>query len=231
MTPSNPNSKTNRLTGLRTSPQGVAPLHRRMRGASETTILLGLVAAGLLALPVALALQGPLPEAFEGAVEGPLGSHVDTRQNNVLPPALQSSLNIPSGGYPSPLFGAQAFTQKMLIFEEFGTQPLPAYDTPQSCSYPCPPDAQSCPDGAAIEDFLSDPMYPHCYAEANCEDANPLQAQIEQFLGRELHTPPCEGRPEGVDFSHQRWQEFGPQITFQTCLTGARTGLGMRDSL
>jgi len=145
-----------------------------MRGASETTILLGLAAAGLLAIPVALALQGPLPEAFEGAIEGPLGAHVDTLQNNVLPPALQSNLNIPSGGYPSPLFGAQPFTQKMLMFEEFGTQPLQAVATAKSCNFPSVPNAQCCPpDGAEIEAFLSDSLFPQATCEANCIDANP----------------------------------------------------------
>jgi FtsP/CotA-like multicopper oxidase with cupredoxin domain len=203
-----------------------------MRGASETTILLGLAAAGLLAIPLALALQEPLPEAFEGALEGPLGTHVDITQNNVLPPALQSNLNIPSGGYPSPLFGAQPFTQKMLMFEEFGSQPLQATATQKSCNFPSVPDAQCCPpDGAEIEGFLSDSLFPQATCEANCIDANPWQTKIEQFLGRHLETPPCDGRPEGVDFSHQRWSEFGPQVAFQSAMTGARTGLGMRDSL
>ncbi len=33
--------------------------------------------------------------------------------------------NIPTGMDGSPLFAAQPFTQKMLMFEEFGTKPVP----------------------------------------------------------------------------------------------------------
>src|SRR5512141_810072 len=37
----------------------------------------------------------------------------------------QAGFDIPTGASPSPLFGATPFSQKMLMFEEFGTQPLP----------------------------------------------------------------------------------------------------------
>ncbi|HZW25849.1 MAG TPA: hypothetical protein VFF26_10230, partial [Gallionella sp.] len=33
--------------------------------------------------------------------------------------------DIPTGANPSPLFGATPYSQKLLMFEEFGTQPLP----------------------------------------------------------------------------------------------------------
>ncbi len=213
-------------TGRRARPDAA-----RISGSSETAILLGLVAAGLLALPIALSLQQAPPEAFEGAIEGPLGSHVDTLQNNVLPPALQTTLNIPSGGYPSPLFGAQPFTQKMVIFEEFGTQPLPAVQSQQGCQFPCGPDAHECPPTDQVDQWLAAPMFPELSCEANILQENPLKAQVEQFLGRALTTPPAEGRPEGVDFSHQRLSEFPPQIYFQSAMTGARTGSGIRDTL
>ncbi|MEQ1632997.1 MAG: hypothetical protein ABL997_11540, partial [Planctomycetota bacterium] len=107
-----------------------------IRGASESTILLGLVAAGLLSLPVAFALFQGQTEAFEGAIEGPNGTHVDTRINNALQPGQLSTLDIPSGGYPSPLFGATSFSQKMLMFEEFGCQPLPTTYAEGVVSFP-----------------------------------------------------------------------------------------------
>ena len=201
------------------------------RGASDSTLLVALVAAGLLAVPALLTWQQAASEANNGAKEGSGGAVSDTRQNNAIPQAQLTNLDIPTGGYPSPLFGAQPFSQKMMMFEEFGTQPIPANCAPQDCAFPSVADSQSMPDGAAIEEFLSEGMWPAAQCEANCETANPWQARIEQFLGRALVTPPCEGRPDGEDFSHQRWDEFGPQMVFQSATTGARTGLGFRDTL
>ncbi len=54
----------------------------RSRGSSETTILVALAAAGLLAVPIALALQAA-PEANEGALEGPNGTHVITTVTSI----------------------------------------------------------------------------------------------------------------------------------------------------
>jgi len=64
-----------------------------------------------------------LPEANEGSLEltdGAYGDRSTVRQDNVLPPALQTSDKYPTNGKPSPLFGAQPFTQQLLLFEEFG---------------------------------------------------------------------------------------------------------------
>ncbi|MEQ1634813.1 MAG: copper oxidase, partial [Planctomycetota bacterium] len=202
----------------------------RSRGSSETTILVALAAAGLIAVPIALALQAA-PEANEGALEGPNGTHVITTVNNVLQPGQLTNLDIPSGGYPSPMFGAQPFTQKILMFEEFGCQPIPSTYTEGAVPFPAVANPQSMPDGADIENYLSQPLFPACYRESNYVDQNPWQARVEEFLGRPLVAAPREGRPEGEHFAHQRWGEFGPQIFFQSATTGARTGLGMRDSL
>ena len=69
-----------------------------------------------------------LPEANQGAIEGgATETIVDTGENNVLQPEDQrddGAFNIPTNGSPSPLFGAQAFTQNLLRFEEFGTKQL-----------------------------------------------------------------------------------------------------------
>ncbi|MEQ1634605.1 MAG: multicopper oxidase domain-containing protein, partial [Planctomycetota bacterium] len=131
----------------------------------------------------------------------------------------------------SPLFGATSFSQKMLMFEEFGCQPLPTTYAEGVVSFPSVADAQSVPEGEEIEAFLSQPMFPACERESNYVGTNPWQTRVEQFLGRPLAHPPREGRPEGEHFAHQRWSEFGAQICFQSAMTGARTGLGMRDSL
>ncbi|MEQ1631309.1 MAG: multicopper oxidase domain-containing protein [Planctomycetota bacterium] len=202
----------------------------RQRGASESTLLLGLLAAGLISIPVVLSMQGA-EEANAGAFEGPNGIHVDPTSGNTLQPGQLTSLNIPSGGYPSPLFGATSYTQKMVMFEEFGTQPMPTTFAEGAVPFPPVANAQSTPQSSDIEAFLSQPMFPACERQSNYTDQNPWRANVEQFLGRPLTAAPREGRPEGEHFAHQRWSEFGPQVCFQSTMTGARTGLGMRDSL
>src|SRR6185369_16868802 len=72
-------------------------------------------------------LLATLPPANEGAfVGGQTGTFKDAGVNNVLPPALQPAANVPTNGRPSPLFGARPFTQQLLLFEEFGPEPLDA---------------------------------------------------------------------------------------------------------
>ncbi|MDH3641444.1 MAG: multicopper oxidase domain-containing protein, partial [Gammaproteobacteria bacterium] len=59
---------------------------------------------------------------------------------------------------------------------------------------------------------------------------NPWQPEIEAFLGRQLVTPPAEGRPPGLGWSHQRWHEFKPRSYFQTATAPARANGGFRDA-
>src|SRR3989339_498789 len=72
------------------------------------------------------ALQGVAP-ANEGAIilEGDVqGTKDDVSANNVVQePGIErggGDYNIPTNSRPSPSFGAQPFTQQMLLFEEFG---------------------------------------------------------------------------------------------------------------
>ena len=105
--------------------------------------LIGLVFAG--------DILATLPPANDGAfVGGATGTFVDAGVNNVFPVALQPATNVPTGGFPSPLFGAKPFAQKLLLFEEFGREPLDA-NTPASASpFPRPMNAQSGPAPAAV---------------------------------------------------------------------------------
>ena len=61
------------------------------------------------------------PDANEGSFEGGnTGTVHDAEQNNVLTAEEQrdaGTFNVPTNGPPSPLFGAEAFTQQMLRFE------------------------------------------------------------------------------------------------------------------
>ncbi|MBC3502538.1 multicopper oxidase domain-containing protein [Pseudomonas sp. SWRI59] len=185
-----------------------------------------------------------LPEANEGSLEltdGGYGDRTTVRKDNVLPPALQTSEKYPTNGKPSPLFGAQPFTQQLLLFEEFGPEKLdPSIPVP-SLTFPVPtlgaapaqdPNivARSGPSGTALEAFLKQPgLYPFPTQYANVLDRNPWKAQIEMFLNRQPVGSPAEGRPPGKGWSHQRWNEFYPQAAFKTAQAGARINLGLRD--
>jgi FtsP/CotA-like multicopper oxidase with cupredoxin domain len=126
------------------------------------------------------------------------------------------------------------FSQQLLRFEEFGSEPLKPKKKPKKkkkklMPLPAPPDAQSMPDGDALDEFLAQPIWPPPTRKANDKDRNPWQPQIEAFLGRWLDDPPAEGRPPGRGWSHQRLGEFRPREYFQTAQTGARPNGGLRD--
>ena len=186
-----------------------------------------------------------MPEANEDSFDLPddtKGSRDTTRVENVLPPAVQTSFNYPTNGKPSPLFGAQPFTQQLVLFEEFGPEKLDP--TTPSAPLPFPPAAigplpaqdpnsaaRSAPPGPALDAFLRQPgLTPFPSQYSNVVDRNPWQAQIEYFLNRHIGSS-AEGRPPGKGWSHQRWNEFYPQAAYKTVQTGARINGGLRDPL
>ena len=136
---------------------------------------------------------------------------------------------IPTGGSPSPLFGARPFEQKLLLFEEFGLDTLPTTFV-QGNPLPPAPDLYSCPPGGALDAFLNQAIFPAPTRECNESVLNPWSSKISQMLGRPLLTAPGEGRPPGEGWAHQRWPEFQPRVYFQSAQTGARTNGGLRDS-
>ncbi|PNA05209.1 copper oxidase, partial [Pseudomonas sp. FW215-R3] len=169
------------------------------------------------------------------------GTRTTPTTDNVLPPALQTSFKIPTNGKPSPLFGAQPYTQQLLLFEEFGTEKLDPTLPPPTLTFPVPivgpaptqdPNniARSGPSAAALEAFMRQPgLYPFPSQYSNVLDRNPWKAQIEAFLNRHPVGSPAEGRPPGKGWSHQRWNEFYPQVAFKTAQAGAKLNGGMRD--
>ena len=194
------------------------------------------------------AFEGP-HEANAGAFEGgPTGTHLDALIELAVPEDQQrggGGINIPTGASPSPLFGAQPFTQKMLRFEEFGTEQLKSADSyARGGSFPRPVNAQSSPDSFALDLFLDQDIYPYpTQAALTVDEAdklgmdvdhpevglNPWQEDIESFINRPLASPPAEGRPPGLEWSHQRYEEFFPKVYFKSAQAGARTNLGLRD--
>ena len=173
-----------------------------------------------------------MEHAFEG---GETSSKADVTVNNVIAKDAQADnkrFDVPSNGAPSPLFGAQPFTQQFLRFEEFGTSMLAdaQVDPKTALTLPVPANAASMPASAALDTFLQQDIYPAPTRWANTVQTNPWQTLIESFIGRELDTPPIEGRPPGEGWAHQRWDEFAPKTYFSTAQTGARTNTGLRDS-
>ncbi len=141
-----------------------------------------------------------------------------------------AKFDIPTGAPPSPLYGAQPFTQPMLRFEEFGLQRLPGSECPKCSPLPAPPDCASSPDGAALDAFLGEALHPLPRRAANTSLANPWSERIAECV-RPLASSVIEGRPPGEYFAHQRWDEFRPQVYFQSAQAGARTNGGLRDAL
>src|SRR6266581_3604677 len=143
-----------------------------------------------------------------------------------------AAFDIPTGVAPSPLFGAQPFTQKMLVFEEFGPQAMPtsfpahSVPDPTGCAGPANPATHT----TALDAFLSAPISPAPQEQANAAPdfpgaTNPWAATISGCLGRPV-TGVLEGRPPGPNFAHQRWAEFPATAAagatyFQTAMAGA----------
>ncbi len=146
-------------------------------------------------------------------------------------PAQAGGFDIPSGAPPSPLFGAEPFTQPMPLFEEFGTKPMPTGGCP-GCTYlPVPATCMDVPSGAALDTFLKQPLWPMPTGEANTAKPNPWADKVGNCLGAPLRKSAIEGRPPGEYWAHQRFDEFPPQVYFQSAQSGGRGNGGLRDSL
>ena len=146
--------------------------------------------------------------------------------------SAQARFDIPTGANPSPLFGATPFSQRLLSFEEFGSQPLPvnapahSLPDPGGCRGPANPAAYS----RQFDRFLREPLYPAPARMANADSPNPWAATISECLGRPV-TGVAEGRPPGENFAHQRWDEFYPEVYFQSAVAGVRPNSGLRDDM
>ncbi len=177
-----------------------------------------------IGLNFAQTLLAKLPPANDGAfLGGPTGTFKDAGVNNAVPAAQQTNANVPTNGKPSPLFGARSFTQQLLLFEEFGRDPLdqnapaPADTFPMPTAGPAPEldpiVAASAPAGVTLEAFLTQAgIAPFPTQFSNTMALNPWKTEIEAFLARPLKAPPAEGRPTGLGWAHQRWHEFFPQV-------------------
>ncbi|HLF98230.1 MAG TPA: hypothetical protein VI457_13895, partial [Methylococcaceae bacterium] len=137
-------------------------------------------------------------------------------------------INVPTDAPPSPLFGAQPFTQKMLLFEEFGLQPMPTVAASPDTVLPPPRDCLRGPEDGPLDAFLAKSLFPLPTQEAYLGSPNPWETQIKGCIPGVTRTF-MEGRPPGEFFAHQRWTEFFPQVFFQSAMAGARDNGGLRD--
>ena len=145
--------------------------------------------------------------------------------------ANAASVDIPSDLPVSPLFGAISYQQQMLRFEEFGVHPLPASGAAQTEAFIAPSACDGRPNVSDMDKLLDAPLWPDPTVEANTLLDNPWAAKIDQCIPGVIPTGGViEGRAPGVSFSHQRWDEFPPQVYFQSAMGGARTSTGLRDN-
>ncbi len=142
-----------------------------------------------------------------------------------------AAVNVPSDMPPSPLFGAQSFAQQMLRFEEFAVLPMPAPEAGQTRTFEPPPTCEGRPSISAMENLLDAPLWPDPTPAVNDSLDNPWAAMIEFCIPGVVPTGGvAEGRPPGVSFSHQRWDEFPPMVYVQTAQGAARESNGRLDN-
>ena len=147
--------------------------------------------------------------------------------------------DVPTSGEASSVEGIVSFDQKMLRFEEFGTQALnhSLGNKGESKALPAPETAYGFPSNDKLDEFIGKPLYPFPPRDTNQGIANSWQSVIEATHTGPLAPLPgktlssfADGRPAGPQFGHQRWQELMPRTYFETVVTGARTNSGVRDS-
>lgn len=180
-------------------------------------------------------------------IDSQLGKAWTWADTALAPPAVafpfaqvewRGSTDAPTEAAPTPLFGAQPFTQQMVLFEEFGPEAMPAAAAGGFTPFPQPLNLQSGPDPASLEAFLAQTgVAPLPTRLSNVLLPNPWKAQIEAYLNRPTVSPaagvvpcPAEGRPQGEDWAQQNWDQFYPQKFFKTAVAPARDNLGFRDA-
>jgi len=142
-----------------------------------------------------------------------------------------AGFNIPTDAPASPTFGAQPWSQDMLLFEEFGNQLVPQVACDGCTPMPAVQSCQLAPVSQSIDDFLKQPLAVLPTEYANRTMSNPWLDKIRQCVDPGLKGSPADGRPDGTWFAHQRWSEFKPKWYFQSAQTGARANTGARDQL
>ncbi len=120
-------------------------------------------------------------------------------KNGLSPFARSAYAAVPTGTPRSPLFGAQKFTQKLPRLDL--QKPIPLTETPShQVVFP-----------ATMGELNGKRLSYH--TDYNAYPASPLYRNYLNGRG------PCEGRPPGEMFAHQRWEEFCPEVGYVMSLS------------
>ena len=144
--------------------------------------------------------------------------------------ASSGGYDIPTGAAPSPLFGATPFSQKMLMFEEFGMRAMPTAPDQYSTTFAPPANCQGAPLGWQVDKMIKQVLWPVPTRMARTDMQSPWAAKVGQCIGAPLKTSAIEGRPPGELYAHQRYDEFMPKVYFSSVQTGSRVNTGARDA-
>ena len=128
-------------------------------------------------------------------------------KNGLSPYAQSAYAAVPTGTPRSPLFGARKFTQPFnrLNLQKPMTLTQGVWDDHGGAynrDFPAATGEKPCKKTSYHTDFRSDPTNPN---------------YLNPVTGR----GPCEGRPDGGYFAHQRWERFTPQVGYCLSLNGA----------
>src|SRR4051794_5040420 len=110
-----------------------------------------------------------------------------------------TSSGIPTGAPPSPLSGAQPFTQSMLRLEVLQSAKANCIDDPTGGT------------NMVVASNSTDPasnLVGSHGERLSCQDPMNVDALLGGGQG------PCEGRPPGEDWAHQKWTQFEPKVTY-----------------
>src|SRR5438270_868655 len=123
-----------------------------------------------------------------------------------------SRSGIPTGSVPSPLFGAQPFTQSLLRLEVLKPSPAICIDDPTGG----PEMTVKCKSSDSRSNLIGSDG-----ERQSCQDA----IDIDAFLGG--GKGPCEGRPPGGAWAHQYWSRFEPKVTYDVTQLGAQRNVAL----
>jgi len=149
--------------------------------------------------------------------------------------ALSVSVNakdfdIPTGAPRSPTFGAAPFTEPMLMFEEFGTKPLPTSECTTCIHMPPALACNASANGTLLDQYIGQAIYPNPRRASYQDEPNAWAEQVNTCV-RQMAQTHAEGRPSGEWFAHQRWNDFKPSAYFQSAQAPARINGGLRDTM
>ncbi len=130
-------------------------------------------------------------------------------KSGLSPFARSAFAEVPTGTPPSPRFGAQLFTQ-----------PMPRLNLQQ----PVKLKKWTNPMDGSVEG-----RFPKGLKEGlNCKGASwhtDFSGDPSRWRNPKTHRGPVEGRPPGIWFAHQRWQEYFPQVAYVMSIGPVEAGI------